>query len=68
MFPDDPRGLLNIQGLGHFTYLVNINNLHWDKSIANLENGNYILLVSLFIDDPHSPQNIIDSNSLSYIK
>jgi len=68
--PDDPSlGYLNIQGGGQFTKVSNINILDWkDKSLQNLENGDYILQVTLFIDDPFSPHNLVSSNKITFKK
>jgi len=68
--PDDPSlGYLNLQGGGQFTIVSNINLLDWTGNDLNdIVTGNYKLQVTLFIDDPSSPNNMIHSNKLSFKK
>ena len=68
--PDDPSlGYLNLQGGGQFTIVSNLNQFDWTSSnLSDIETGNYDIQVTLFIDDPSSPNNLIHSNKLSFMK
>lgn len=63
------QGYLNIQSGGNYMEVVNLSDLHWIGEDSNaLKMGEYTLVVTLFIDDPASPFNSIESNELIYIK
>ncbi|MDK2979121.1 MAG: hypothetical protein PWP52_1835 [Bacteroidales bacterium] len=68
--PDDPSlGYLNLQSGGQFSMVSNINLLDWTvNNLNNIATGDYILQVTLFIDDPSTPNNLIHSNKLSFRK
>ncbi len=68
--PDDPSlGYLNLQGGGQFAIVSNLNQFDWTSSnLSDIETGNYDIQVTLFIDDPSSPNNLIHSNKLSFMK
>lgn len=66
---DTSQGYLNIQSGGNYIQVANLNNLNWiGEDFIKLEVGEYILVVSLFIDDPSSPFNTIESNESIFIK
>ena len=70
--PDDQSlGYLNIQNGGVFTLVSNINELNWissDPNVNYLEKGNYKIHVTLFIEDPSIPDNMISSNIIDFQK
>jgi hypothetical protein len=68
--PDDPSlGYLNLQGGGQFTTVSDLNMLDWTGiNFSEIETGNYDIQVTLFIEDPSSPNNLIHSNKLIFEK
>jgi len=65
---DNPSlGFLNLQSGGHFTIVSNINELFWQSNdLDELVPGDFEFQITLFIDDPVSPYNMVHSNKLSY--
>lgn len=70
IIPDDPSlGYLNLQEGGQYTVVSNLNQMDWSGfKLNDIESGNYNLQVTLFIDDPSSPYNLIHSNKLAFTK
>jgi hypothetical protein len=56
-------GYLNLQSGGNYNHVINLNDIGWDNQYySNLPSGDYDLIVSLYIQDPESPNNTVRSN------
>jgi len=67
--PDLPNGVLNIPIRGTLFFNVNLRDLRWTTlDFENIKSNKYLLNAQLFIRDPYSPMNLIQSNRITVIK
>jgi hypothetical protein len=68
--PSDPGlGYLNLQGGGLFNEISNLSSIGWmNFDFKSLDKGSYDLRITLFIDDPISPNNSVNSDWVKYIQ
>jgi len=64
--PDLPAGQLKLLRKETQLFNIDLSKIEWNnQTISHLPSGQYSICVQLFIEDPISPMNIINSNSLT---
>ena len=67
--PNFPNGVLNMPIRGTLVFNVNLRDLRWKiLDFENIKPNRYLLNAQLFIRDPYSPMNLIQSNRIPFIK
>jgi hypothetical protein len=67
--PNHPNGVLNVPIRGTLFFNVNLRDLKWTTlDFENIKPNRYLLNAQLFIRDPYSPMNLIQSNRIPLIK
>jgi hypothetical protein len=67
--PNLPNGVLNMPIRGTLVFNVNLRDLRWTTlDFENIKPNRYLLNAQLFIRDPYSPMNLIQSNKVTIIK
>jgi hypothetical protein len=67
--PNLPNGVLNIPIKGTLFFNVDLRDLRWTTlDFENIKPNRYLLNAQLFIRDPYSPMNLIQSNRITIIK
>jgi hypothetical protein len=64
-----PNGVLNVPIRGTLFFNINLRDLRWTSlDFENIKPNRYLLNAQLFIKDPYSPMNLIQSNRIPFIK
>jgi hypothetical protein len=67
--PNLPNGVLNVPIRGTLFFNINLRDLRWTTiDFENIKPNRYLLNAQLFIRDPYSPMNLIQSNRIPFIK
>ena len=67
--PNLPKAVLHVPKNGTLFFNINLHDLIWTTTnFENIKPNRYQLNAQLFIRDPYSPMNIIQSNRITFIK